>query len=157
MRCPFCRAPDMGRRLAAPQEGDIIRRRRECDVRRRFTTYERVEEMLPLVVKKDGRREPFDRQKIVAGLHEGLREAARRRPSSSRQIVIDIERAVQESRREGDRLARDRRGGHARAARARRGGLRALRLGVPLVPRRAEFMHELEELIAAAGDAATAR
>jgi transcriptional repressor NrdR len=49
--------------------GDVTRRRRECEkCARRFTTYERVEEILPLVVKKDGRREPFDRVKLLAGL-----------------------------------------------------------------------------------------
>jgi transcriptional repressor NrdR len=53
------------------KEGDMIRRRRECThCLRRFTTYERVEETLPLVIKKDGRRENFDRGKILAGLHE---------------------------------------------------------------------------------------
>jgi transcriptional repressor NrdR len=50
-------------------DGDAIRRRRQCvSCQRRFTTYERVEKMMLLVVKKDGRREPFDRQKIIAGI-----------------------------------------------------------------------------------------
>ena len=49
--------------------GEVIRRRREClSCRRRFTTYERIEEEHPLVVKRDGRREPFDRQKILSGI-----------------------------------------------------------------------------------------
>jgi transcriptional repressor NrdR len=49
--------------------GDVIRRRRECEkCERRFTTYERVEEVLPLVVKKDSRREPFERTKVLSGL-----------------------------------------------------------------------------------------
>jgi transcriptional repressor NrdR len=61
------------------KDGDVIRRRREClDCGRRFTTYERVEEMLPLVVKKDGRREPFDRNKILTG----IKKACEKRPIS---------------------------------------------------------------------------
>ena len=65
MKCPFCAFQDtkvIDSRLG--KDGDTIRRRRECiSCQRRFTTYERVEETLPLVVKKDGRRELFDRQK----------------------------------------------------------------------------------------------
>ncbi|NLC70538.1 MAG: transcriptional repressor NrdR [Desulfuromonadaceae bacterium] len=70
MKCPFCTFQDtkvIDSRLG--KEGDTIRRRRECiSCQRRFTTYERVEETLPLVIKKDGRRELFDRQKIIAGI-----------------------------------------------------------------------------------------
>jgi transcriptional repressor NrdR len=70
MKCPFCAFQDtrvIDSRLG--KEGDTIRRRRECiSCQRRFTTYERVEETLPLVIKKDGRRELFDRQKIIAGI-----------------------------------------------------------------------------------------
>lgn len=70
MKCPFCSFPETrvtNSRLFG--EGDAIRRRRQCvSCQRRFTTYERVEKMMLLVVKKDGRREPFDRQKIIAGI-----------------------------------------------------------------------------------------
>lgn len=70
MKCPYCDALEdkvVDSRMA--KEGELIRRRREClGCKRRYTTYERVEETLPLVVKKDGRREPFDRAKIVSGL-----------------------------------------------------------------------------------------
>lgn len=70
MKCPRCGHGD--NRVVdsrAGRDGDVIRRRREClSCRRRFTTYERVEEELPLVVKRDGRREPFDRQKILSGI-----------------------------------------------------------------------------------------
>jgi len=70
VKCPFCAFQDtkvIDSRLG--KDGDTIRRRRECiSCQRRFTTYERVEETLPLVVKKDGRRELFDRQKIIAGI-----------------------------------------------------------------------------------------
>jgi transcriptional repressor NrdR len=68
-------------RAAGP--GDVIRRRRECEsCSRRFTTYERVEDVLPTVVKKDGRREPFDRQKLI----KGLRIACNKRPVSMERI-----------------------------------------------------------------------
>jgi len=80
MKCPFCQYADtkvIDSRLA--KEGEIIRRRRECDqCQKRFTTYERVEETLPLVIKKDGRREPFDRSKIEGG----MLKACEKRPIS---------------------------------------------------------------------------
>src|SRR5258708_34445740 len=64
-------------------QGVVIRRRREClGCQRRFTTYERVEEILPMVVKKDGRREAFDRHKVL----EGLTSACQRRPVSAGQL-----------------------------------------------------------------------
>ena len=74
----------------------MIRRRRECErCNRRFTTYERVEEMMPLVVKKDGRRESYDRIKII----NGLKRACEKRPVSINTIenITDrIERSLQE-------------------------------------------------------------
>lgn len=80
MRCPFCKGLEssvIDSRLT--KDGDAIRRRRECrDCERRFTTYERVEEHVPLVIKKDGRREPFDRAKLTAG----LLKACEKRPIS---------------------------------------------------------------------------
>ena len=97
MRCPFCTHQEnkvIDSRLS--KEGQVIRRRREClDCQRRFTTYERIEEIMPLVVKKDGRRESFDRQKIVSG----LKAACQKRPVSSEQIdeIVDrVERRLQE-------------------------------------------------------------
>jgi transcriptional repressor NrdR len=90
MKCPFCRTLEnkvIDSRLS--KEGDVIRRRREClDCQRRFTTYERVEEILPLVVKKNGSREPFDRNKIMAG----LKKACEKRP-----ISIDVIEEVTDS------------------------------------------------------------
>jgi len=98
MQCPACRAPDsrvVDSRLA--KEGDVVRRRRHCDrCSRRFTTYERVDVTLPMVVKKDGRREPFDRRKIVAG----LARACEKRPVSVDTIeetASRIERTVQDA------------------------------------------------------------
>lgn len=78
------------------KEGDIIRRRREClKCERRFTTYERVEDVLPMVVKKDGRREPFDRNKILLG----IKKACEKRPVSVEaveNVVAEIEAGFSE-------------------------------------------------------------
>ncbi|MCS6927717.1 MAG: transcriptional regulator NrdR [Candidatus Binatia bacterium] len=96
MKCPFCSSLDnrvIDSRLS--REGDVTRRRRECSrCERRFTTYERVEEILPLVVKKDGRREAYNRLKIIAG----MRKACEKRPVSSEtleEIADRIERFLQ--------------------------------------------------------------
>jgi transcriptional repressor NrdR len=84
MKCPFCSKIDnkvIDSRLS--KDGRTIRRRRECIAcKRRFTTYEKLEDVLPLVVKKDGRREPFNRQKIILG----IRNACQKRPVSSSRI-----------------------------------------------------------------------
>ena len=97
MKCPFCDELEdkvVDSRMA--KEGEVIRRRREClGCRRRYTTYERVDEILPVVVKKDGRRESFDRIKILAG----LKKACEKRPISTATIeaVTDrIEKRIQE-------------------------------------------------------------
>jgi transcriptional repressor NrdR len=70
VKCPFCahlESKVIDSRVSAA--GDVTRRRRECEkCTRRFTSYERVEDVLPMVVKKDGRREAFDRQKVMAGM-----------------------------------------------------------------------------------------
>ena len=96
MKCPFCSHLEsrvIDSRLS--RDGDVTRRRRECEeCERRFTTYERVEEILPLVVKKDGRREPYDRLKIIAG----LKKACEKRPISIEtieEIADRIERTLQ--------------------------------------------------------------
>jgi transcriptional repressor NrdR len=95
MRCPFCQAVDDKVVDTRPSDNDqVIRRRRECtSCTQRFTTYERVEEMLPLVVKKDGRREPFDRNKLLAG----LKKACQKRPVPIQALtaaVDSIERSL---------------------------------------------------------------
>lgn len=78
------------------KDGGEIRRRRECEAcTRRFTTYERVEESMPVVIKNDGRREPFDRNKI----ERGLMHAVAKRPVSQDQvksIALEIEREIGE-------------------------------------------------------------
>ncbi len=80
MRCPYCTEIDnkvIDSRLS--KDGRTIRRRREClGCSRRFTTYEKLEEVLPMVIKKDGRREPFSREKIISG----IRKACQKRPVS---------------------------------------------------------------------------
>ena len=97
MKCPFCR--DLENKVIDSRlgkDGDIIRRRREClRCERRFTTYERVEEMLPMIVKKDGRREVYERLKVIAG----LKKACEKRPVSMERIeqtADRIERMLQE-------------------------------------------------------------
>ena len=97
MKCPFCDELEdkvVDSRMA--KEGEVIRRRREClGCKRRYTTYERVEEILPVVVKKDGRRESFDRAKILSG----LKKACEKRPISTATIEAAtdrIEKRVQE-------------------------------------------------------------
>jgi transcriptional repressor NrdR len=97
MRCPFCR--DLENRVVDSRlgrDGEAVRRRRHCErCGRRFTTYERVEEALPRVVKKDGRREAFDRSKIVSG----LTRACEKRPVSVAAIegIVDkVERQLQD-------------------------------------------------------------
>ena len=76
MRCPFCGAlEDKVIDSRASRDGAEIRRRRECEAcDRRFTTYERIEESMPAVIKNDGRREPFDRNKIERGVDENGRK-----------------------------------------------------------------------------------
>ncbi len=70
MKCPFCgNLEDKVIDSRTSREGDAIRRRREClKCSKRFTSYERVEDIIPMVIKKDGRRETFDRTKILTGL-----------------------------------------------------------------------------------------
>jgi transcriptional repressor NrdR len=97
MNCPFCSNSEnrvIDSRLS--KDGNAIRRRRECEAcGKRFTTYEYVEEVLPVVIKKDGRREPFDRGKIL----KGIKKACQKRPISMdviENIVERIEQACQE-------------------------------------------------------------
>jgi transcriptional repressor NrdR len=98
MKCPFCgHLHDKVVDSRESKEGDAIRRRRQClACRRRFTSYERIDEIPYMVVKKDGRRERFDRQKVLAG----LLKACEKRPVSMIQLETIADRAevtVQES------------------------------------------------------------
>lgn len=98
MRCPFCHYVDSKVLDSRPTEdGQAIRRRREClDCHRRFTSYERVEEIPVWVVKKDGRREAFDRAKIL----RGLLTACEKRPISLQQLESAVDRVERNVRDE---------------------------------------------------------
>jgi len=101
VKCPFCNQLEnrvIDSRLS--KDGHAIRRRRECtDCHRRFTTYERVEISIPLVIKKDGRREHFDRGKLKSGI---MRACEKRSVSVDeiQRFVDELERGIQE---QGDR------------------------------------------------------
>jgi transcriptional repressor NrdR len=98
VKCPFCSV--MEDKVIDSREGragDLIRRRREClKCGRRFTTYERIDEIPYMVIKKDGRRERFDRQKILQGL---LKSCEKRPVATARleSLVDEVERFVHES------------------------------------------------------------
>ncbi|MCC7386662.1 MAG: transcriptional repressor NrdR [Deltaproteobacteria bacterium] len=98
MKCPFCAHTEnkvIDSRLS--KDGNVIRRRRECnDCGKRFTTYERIEEIMPQVVLSDGRREPFDHDKLL----RGVREACEKRPVPAARIdtlVEEIEKQLQDT------------------------------------------------------------
>ena len=94
MRCPFCLKLDskvIDSRISTA--GDVIRRRRECEgCARRFTSRERVEDVLPVVVKKDGVRQPFDREKVL----HGIRLACNKRPVTMSRIEAFIDELERE-------------------------------------------------------------
>jgi transcriptional repressor NrdR len=97
MRCPRCQHAESKVIDSRPSaENDSIRRRRECEsCNFRFTTYERIESEMPQVVKRDGRRVPYDRESIVAG----VRKACEKRPISTDQIhalIDEVERIILE-------------------------------------------------------------
>ena len=96
MRCPFCKNDETKVIDSRNSQDYSIRRRREClDCNRRFTTYERIEESPIKVIKKDGTRVPFDRQRIRAGVEK----ACYKRPISNEQIdqvVADVEASIYE-------------------------------------------------------------
>lgn len=99
MNCPFCgHKEDRVIDSRESREGDVVRRRRQClKCDRRFTTYERIDEVPFMVVKKDGRREKFDRQKVLAG----LLKACEKRPvpmAKLAALVDEVEGRVTESR-----------------------------------------------------------
>lgn len=95
MKCPFCSAPDTkvldSRNL---EEGCVIRRRRKCETcQKRFTTFETVELSMPMVIKRDGRREAYQQDKIK----HGIEKACEKRPISAIQIeriINNIEKAI---------------------------------------------------------------
>ncbi len=90
MKCPFCgHKEDKVIDSRSSEEGRSIRRRREClKCKRRFTTYENIEETSLMVIKKDGRRESFDRKKILSG----IKKACEKRPISTQQLEELVDR-----------------------------------------------------------------
>ncbi|MBA2405523.1 MAG: transcriptional repressor NrdR [Bdellovibrionales bacterium] len=95
MKCPYCSAPDtkvLDSRNS--EEGCVIRRRRKCETcQKRFTTFETVELSMPMVIKRDGRREPYNKEKI----NHGIQKSCEKRPISAVQIeriINNIEKAI---------------------------------------------------------------
>ncbi|MBE9593210.1 MAG: transcriptional repressor NrdR [Proteobacteria bacterium] len=101
MKCPFCAEINnkvIDSRLG--KDGRMIRRRREClNCKKRFTTYEKVESVLPMVVKKDGRREPFNNEKIRVG----IQMACQKRPISINKIDDFVDSLAQQFQESGNR------------------------------------------------------
>ena len=98
MKCPYC--THLGDKVVdsrESKEGEVIRRRREClDCGKRFTSYERIDEIPYMVIKKDGRRERFDRQKILKGLLKSCEK--RPVPTAKLEALVDeVERFVHEA------------------------------------------------------------
>ena len=129
MRCMYCGYTESKVVDSRPtDDGWAIRRRRECmKCGKRFTTYEKVDNPMVLVVKKDGRREAFDAEKI----RRGLIRASEKRPVSAQDIenlVAEVEKQVYNYQYP------DWRDGHGKTARAGSGGLCAFCLGLPRVP-----------------------
>ncbi len=102
MRCPWCNHEDDRVVDSRPAEnGAAIRRRRQCrSCGRRFTTFERVEELGLLVVKRDGSKEPYDREKMLAG----IRKAIVNRPVTDEQVAHMVDRIEERLRRKGPEI-----------------------------------------------------
>lgn len=136
MKCPYCNQINnkvIDSRLG--KNGRMIRRRREClPCGRRFTTYEKLEEILPMLIKKDGCREPFDRDKIISG----IRKACQKRPISITRVeefVDSLELHFQELGKKEIESSEVGEKGHSEAQGMGRGRLCALCLGLPPVQR----------------------
>ena len=158
MKCPYC--ANLGDKVVdsrESKEGEVIRRRREClNCGRRFTSYERIDEIPYMVVKKDGRRERFDRQKLVNGLLKACEKRPVRVPALEA-IADRVEASLQdkperEITRRGDRRVRD-----EGAAPARSGGVRPLRVRVPEFPRPGRVQARAERTAQDAGMTAGGR
>jgi transcriptional repressor NrdR len=94
MKCPYCNnLEDKVIDSRISKDGEIIRRRREClGCAKRFTTHEKIEDKLPLIVKKDGRREPYGREKMM----EGMKKACQKRPISIEAIEKTADKIEQD-------------------------------------------------------------
>ena len=143
MRCPYCGGLDTQVKDSRPTEDNAsIRRRRACpDCGGRFTTFERVQLRELTVVKKNGRRAPFDRDK----LQRSVEVALRKRDIAPERIERMINGVVRQLEAQGDADIADRahrRTRHGGAEDPRRDRLRAFRLGLPEFPRGAGFQHD---------------
>ena len=145
MKCPYC--AHLGDKVVdsrESKEGEVIRRRREClECGKRFTSYERIDEIPYMVVKKDGTRERFERQKLIGG----LLKACEKRPVSvaALEAVADrVEATLQERPEKEIAHRRHRRVRDGGAEEARQGRLRPLRVGLPAFPRHRR-VHERAE------------
>ena len=145
MKCPFCsHMHDKVVDSRESKEGDAIRRRREClECERRFTTYERIDEVPYMVIKKDGRREKFDRQKVLGG----LLKACEKRPVS----MAKLSEAGQSGGIQGQRLAgpgdlyyRYRRILDGEPAGTGQDRLCTIRVGIPRLPGRTGIFQRTE-------------
>ena len=136
MMCPYCRHGETGVIDSRASQQFVIRRRRKClSCDRRFTTYEKIEETPLKVIKKDGSRITFDREKIK----RGLEKACYKRPISDEDmeaIVSDIEASLYENFDREVPLTRDWRESDGVAPADRQSGVRPLRFGLPRVPGR---------------------
>lgn len=101
MKCPYCR--EMENKVIdsrVSKDGDVIRRRRECLIcTRRFTTHERVEAVMPMVIKKDGSREPFDRDRVLIG----IQKACQKRPISAEEMEAVVRRTEEYLQEQGEK------------------------------------------------------
>jgi transcriptional repressor NrdR len=99
VQCPLCDHPE-SRVVDSRDAGEAIRRRRECETcSHRFTTFERIEYRLPVILKRDGRKQPFSREKLLSG----LRLACRKRPVTAEQLEDVVVRVERELSRRADR------------------------------------------------------
>jgi len=147
MKCPFCGHPDS--KVIDSREskkGISIRRRRECiSCLKRFTTYEKIEEIPYMVVKKDGIRQPFDGQKLLRGLLRACEKRPVRSAGSRRSWRRSRTRSGAAGK--GDRLFGDRAAGHGETQGPGQGRLRPFRLGLPGFKDVMEFKQEAETLL----------
>lgn len=101
MKCPYCH--HMENRVIdsrVGKDGNAIRRRREClSCKRRFTTHERIEEIMPMVIKKDGSRERFDRDRVLTG----IQKACQKRPISAEEMDEVVQRVEELLRGKGEK------------------------------------------------------
>ena len=101
MKCPFCsHTEDKVIDSRSSNEDKSVRRRREClKCKKRFTTYEYIEEIPLMLIKKDGRREPFDRNKVIAG----ILKACEKRPVSMEKVEVVVDKVEKELQKSFDK------------------------------------------------------